>query len=49
MRALWSIFTIAMSSWVKSKDDKRNWCEGCLKVVTLQDKKEEDEYLAPQE
>lgn len=29
MRALWSIFTITMSSWVKYNDKSMNWCEGC--------------------
>jgi hypothetical protein len=29
LRALWSLFTITMSSWVKYNDKTRNWCEGC--------------------
>lgn len=37
MRALWSIFTIATSSWIKSEDKTGNWCEGCLKLAALQE------------
>lgn len=29
MRALWSLFTLVVSSWVKSRDAMGNWCEGC--------------------
>lgn len=34
MRALWSIFTFAMSSWLKAKDKTGNWCEGCLQAAS---------------
>lgn len=43
MRALWSIFTLATSSWVKSKDKTGNWCEGCVKVAALQDEDKQEE------
>lgn len=29
MRALWCVFTLTMSDWVKSKEKTRNWCEEC--------------------
>jgi hypothetical protein len=35
LRALWSLFTITMSSWVKYNDKTRNWCEGCSHTTGL--------------
>jgi hypothetical protein len=32
MRTLWSVFNLVMDKWVKDRDGKRNWCEGCLKL-----------------
>jgi len=44
MRALWSIFTITMSSWVKYNDKTGNWCEGCCsRTASLLDDNRDEE------
>lgn len=49
MRALWNVFRIAASNWVKSKDKTGNWCEGCFGAAALraESKHEEDASLRP--
>jgi hypothetical protein len=42
MRTLWSVFNLVMEMWVKDRDGRRNWCEGCLKLQGARD--DEDDF-----